>query len=188
MIRIELSLRLANSPGALAGVCRLLSDERVNVQAMGLDTGGQLRLVVDNHVHAAAVLRDHHHQVTERNVIVTAVPNAPGALGPALKLLGDAARERRVCVRRRLRGQRHRHDRDRRRRRAARRGGDGRVMKLYVETMDAVVVDVDAAGRVRLDNEDWSQPTLQERRAIIHAAQEELAALGELLEILQAER
>jgi hypothetical protein len=91
MIRIELSLRLANSPGALAGVCRLLSDERVNVQAMGLDTGGQLRLVVDNHVHAAAVLRDHHHQVTERNVIVTAVPNAPGALGPALKLLGDAA-------------------------------------------------------------------------------------------------
>ena len=54
MIRIELSLRLANSPGALAGVCRLLSDERVNVQAMGLEAGGQLRLVVDNHVHAAA--------------------------------------------------------------------------------------------------------------------------------------
>jgi len=90
MIRIELSLRLANSPGALAGVCRLLSDERVNVQAMGLDTGGQLRLVVDNHVHAAAILRDHHHQVTERNVIVTSVSNAPGALGPALKLLTDA--------------------------------------------------------------------------------------------------
>ena len=59
-------------------------------------------------------------------------------------------------------------------------------MKLYVETMDAVVVDVDADGRVRLEDEDWSQPTLQERRAIIHAAQEELAALGELLEILQA--
>ena len=37
---------------------------------------------------------------------------------------------------------------------------------------------------MRLENEDWSQPTLQERRAIIHAAQEELAALGELLEIL----
>ena len=89
MIRIELSLRLANSPGTLGGVCRLLSDERVNVQAMGLE-GGQLRLIVDNHVHAAAVLRDHHHQVTERNVIVTAVPNAPGALAPALKLISDA--------------------------------------------------------------------------------------------------
>jgi hypothetical protein len=90
MIRIELSLRLANSPGALAGVCRLLSDERINVQAMGIETGGQLRLVVDNHVHAAAVLRDHHHAVTERNVIVTAIPNAPGALVPALRMISDA--------------------------------------------------------------------------------------------------
>ncbi len=61
-------------------------------------------------------------------------------------------------------------------------------MKLYVETMDAVVIDVDAAGRVRLDDEDWSQPTLQERRAILHAAQEEMLALGELIEILQAPR
>jgi hypothetical protein len=90
MIRIELSLRLANSPGALAGVCRLLSDERVNVQAMGMETSGQLRLIVDNHVHAAAVLREHHHQVAERNVIVTAVPNAPGALAPALRMISDA--------------------------------------------------------------------------------------------------
>ena len=57
-----------------------------------------------------------------------------------------------------------------------------------VATMEAVVVDVAADGRVRLENEDWSQPTLQERRAIIHAAQEELLALGELLEILQADR
>jgi hypothetical protein len=59
-------------------------------------------------------------------------------------------------------------------------------MRLYVDTMDAVVVDVAADGRVRLEHEDWSQPTLQERRAIIHAAQEEILALGELLEILQA--
>jgi hypothetical protein len=51
--------------------------------------------------------------------------------------------------------------------------------------MDASVVDVDADGRVKLEHEDWSQPTLQERRAIIHAAREEMAALGELLEILQ---
>jgi hypothetical protein len=58
-------------------------------------------------------------------------------------------------------------------------------MRLYVETMDAIVVDIDADGRVKLEGEDWSQPTLQERRAIIHAAQEEAAALAELLEILQ---
>ncbi len=90
MIRTELSLRLGNSPGALAGVCRLLSDERVNVLAMSLEAGGQLRLVVDNHVHGAAVLRDHHHQVVERDVIVTVVPNAAGALAPVLRLVSDA--------------------------------------------------------------------------------------------------
>jgi hypothetical protein len=61
-------------------------------------------------------------------------------------------------------------------------------MKLYVRTMEAVVVEVDADGRVRLENEDWSTPTFQERRAIIHAAEDELLALGELLEILQAVR
>src|SRR5262245_41027111 len=88
-IRIELSLRIPNSPGTLASICRLLSDERVNVVAMALDAQGQLRMVVDNHVHAAATLRDHHHQVTEREVLVTAIPNSPGALAPALKLISD---------------------------------------------------------------------------------------------------
>ncbi len=57
-------------------------------------------------------------------------------------------------------------------------------MKLYVEPMDAVVVEIGRDGRVRLENEDWSEPTLQEKRAIIYAAKEELAALTELLEIL----
>ena len=90
MIRTELSLRLANSPGALAGVCRLLSDERVNILAMGLEAGGQLRMVVDNHVHGAAMLREHHHQVTERDVLVTAVPNTPGSLASVLKLASTA--------------------------------------------------------------------------------------------------
>jgi hypothetical protein len=59
-------------------------------------------------------------------------------------------------------------------------------MKLYVETMDATVVDVRDDGYVRLEGEEWSAPTLQERRAIIHSAREELACLTELLEILQA--
>jgi len=59
-------------------------------------------------------------------------------------------------------------------------------VRLYVDTMDAVVVEVSPDGRIRLENEDWSTPTLQETRAIIHAAQEELAQLTELLDILQA--
>jgi hypothetical protein len=89
-IRTELNLRLANSPGALADVSALLSSERVNILAMALEGAGQLRLVVDNHVHGAAVLREHHHQVTERDVILVAIPNAPGSLAPALRLISDA--------------------------------------------------------------------------------------------------
>ena len=58
-------------------------------------------------------------------------------------------------------------------------------MRLYVETMDAVVVEVDADARVRLENEDWSTPTLQERRAIIYSATNEIEALKELIDILQ---
>jgi hypothetical protein len=57
-------------------------------------------------------------------------------------------------------------------------------MRLYVEPMDSVVIDVAADGQVRLEHEDWSVPSLQERRAIIYAATNELAALTELLEIL----
>jgi hypothetical protein len=59
-------------------------------------------------------------------------------------------------------------------------------MKLYVEPMDATLVEVDAHGRVRFDKEEWTTPTLQEQRAIIYAAQNELADLTELLEKLQS--
>jgi hypothetical protein len=58
-------------------------------------------------------------------------------------------------------------------------------MKLYVEPMDVVVVEVDRDGRVRLETDEWIAPTLQEKRAIIYAAQQELAALTELVDLIQ---
>jgi len=60
------------------------------------------------------------------------------------------------------------------------------AMKLYVEPMDAVVVTAREDGWVELERDGWTQPTLQERRAIIYAAQNEMAALAELLEWLGA--
>ena len=59
-------------------------------------------------------------------------------------------------------------------------------MKLYVGPMDATVVEVSGDGRVRFENEEWTTPTLQERRAIIYAAELEVAALQELMEILES--
>ena len=61
-------------------------------------------------------------------------------------------------------------------------------MRLYVEPMDAVVVEVDADGKVRLEGEAWTTPSLQECRAILYAAQNEIAALNELVEILERSR
>jgi hypothetical protein len=61
-------------------------------------------------------------------------------------------------------------------------------MKLYVEPMDATLVDVSADGRIRLEHEDWRSPTLQERRAIIYAATTALEDLKELIDILQDDR
>jgi hypothetical protein len=58
-------------------------------------------------------------------------------------------------------------------------------MRLFIATMDAVLVDFDANGRVRFDNEDWRNPTVQERRAIIHAARDQVEHLKELLDVLE---
>jgi len=58
-------------------------------------------------------------------------------------------------------------------------------MKLYVEPMDAVLVELDADGRVRFENEDWKTPTLQERRAIIYAATNTIEELQDLIDALQ---
>ena len=59
-------------------------------------------------------------------------------------------------------------------------------MRLYVEPMAAVVVEVTEDGRVRLENEELTVPTLQERRAILYAAQGEIESLTELIAILES--
>ena len=60
-------------------------------------------------------------------------------------------------------------------------------MRLFVATMDAFLVDFDEHGRIRFDNEDWAKPSVQERRAIIHAARDQMEHLKELLDVLESE-
>lgn len=58
-------------------------------------------------------------------------------------------------------------------------------MHLYVEPMDVVVVEIDGEGRVRLKDEtEFFAPSLQERRAILYAAKNEMTELKELVEAL----
>jgi acyl-CoA reductase-like NAD-dependent aldehyde dehydrogenase len=61
-------------------------------------------------------------------------------------------------------------------------------MKLLIPTMDAILVDFDGDGRIRFENEEWTNPSVQERRAIIHAAKDQLEHLKELLDVLENEK
>jgi hypothetical protein len=90
MIRTELTLRLPNSPGALAEICRLLSDEHVNIIALSLEATGRLRLVVDNPVRALGALAARHHQVSQLDVLFVAAGNKAGDLEPILSLVSSA--------------------------------------------------------------------------------------------------
>jgi hypothetical protein len=59
-------------------------------------------------------------------------------------------------------------------------------MRLYIETMDATLVEFSPDGRIRFDdNEVWVTPSVQERRAIIHAAKEALDDLTDLLQTME---
>jgi hypothetical protein len=89
-IRTELSLRLQNTPGAFARVSHLLDHEHVNILALTLEAGGVLRLIVDNPVHAAGILREHQYRVEEHEVLYVALPNDPGALSAVSRMLASA--------------------------------------------------------------------------------------------------
>jgi hypothetical protein len=58
-------------------------------------------------------------------------------------------------------------------------------MHLYIDTMDAVLVEFDSDGRVRFEPGGWSRPTRQEIRAIIHAAQHDIEQLTDLVDALE---
>ena len=89
-VRRELCLRLQNSPGALSRVCGVLAAERVNVIALTVEARGALRLVVDNPLRAVVALEDADHVVEQRDVLFLELPNGPGALERAARLLAAA--------------------------------------------------------------------------------------------------
>ena len=60
-------------------------------------------------------------------------------------------------------------------------------MRLYISPMDAVLVEFDQDGKVRFDGEDWSVPTLQERRTLLYAAQNLVSELKELIDVLEGD-
>jgi hypothetical protein len=86
----ELSLRLPNRPGQLAGVLRRLAQERINIAAVSVDstrTQGHIRLVVSDPDRAVEVLRDAEVPLETRELITIALEDRPGSLLQALDVL-----------------------------------------------------------------------------------------------------
>ena len=89
-IRTELSLRLSNSPGSIARACATLSDSRVNILALSVESSGLMRIVVDNPVHAAGALTEQHYKVDSQDVLYVVVPNEPGAGQKLARVIASA--------------------------------------------------------------------------------------------------
>ena len=60
------------------------------MQAMSLDAAGTLRIVVDNPLHAAGILRDERYTVEQRDVLFLSIPDAPGALYTATRMIAGS--------------------------------------------------------------------------------------------------
>jgi hypothetical protein len=58
--------------------------------AINLASPLMVRMVVDNPIHAAGVLRERNYHVEERDVIFTTAPNDPGALLRLTRLIAEA--------------------------------------------------------------------------------------------------
>ncbi len=86
----ELSLRLPNRPGQLAGVLRRLAEQRINIAAVSVDSTraqGHVRLVVSDPVRALEILRDAEFRVETRELITVSLEDRPGSLLQALDIL-----------------------------------------------------------------------------------------------------
>ena len=89
----QISIFLENKPGQLSAICRDLSAADVNIVTLSLaDTAdfGIVRMIVDDHEKAKAVLTDRGHVVNVREVIAVCVPDRPGGMAEVMQVL-DAA-------------------------------------------------------------------------------------------------
>jgi hypothetical protein len=90
----DLTVRLEDRPGVLASACEALGATGVNIDgicAYPAGTAGQVHLLVEDAVAARRALMDAGHEVVaERDVIVTAVEDRPGAAGELLRKIANA--------------------------------------------------------------------------------------------------
>jgi hypothetical protein len=90
----DLTVRLVDRPGAMAGACEALGAAGINIEgccAYPAGTAGQLHLLVEDAEGARGALRDAGYEmVQDRQVIVHELEDVPGSAGAALRRIADA--------------------------------------------------------------------------------------------------
>lgn len=88
----QISVFLENKAGRLAEVTRTLAEAKINIRALSLaDTSdfGILRLIVNDHERAKAVLKENGFTVGRTTVVAVEVEDAPGGLNHILSTLSN---------------------------------------------------------------------------------------------------
>jgi hypothetical protein len=89
----DLTIRLADRPGAMAGACEALGDAGINIDglcAYPAGTAGQLHILVDEAAARAALAAAGYEVVQDREVIVHELADVPGSAGECLRQIADA--------------------------------------------------------------------------------------------------
>ena len=89
----QISIFLENKPGQLSTICRALADAGINIATLSLaDTAdfGIVRMIVDDHEKAKAVLAEKGHVANVREVIAVCVPDRPGGMAEVMQVLDKA--------------------------------------------------------------------------------------------------
>lgn len=89
----EFTIHLANRPGQLAGLAKVMSDGGVNIDALaafGLEDLGVVRMVVSDAESARRVINEAGLVAEERRVLTTILSHRPGALAVLTQSLADA--------------------------------------------------------------------------------------------------
>lgn len=93
MTLTQLSLTLPNRPGALAGVARLLAEQRINVAAITVDSTksrGLIRLIVSDPTKAFRILSRSGYKVERSEMIAVRLEDRAGSFLTILDILAEA--------------------------------------------------------------------------------------------------
>ena len=90
----DLTVRLVDEPGAMAGACEALGAAGINIEgccAYPAGDAGQLHLLVEDAAAARHALGSAGYEVVQdRQVVVHELEDVPGSAGAALRRIADA--------------------------------------------------------------------------------------------------